>query len=74
MEINCKQFRTNQFQGKFKFGLTLRIKIKVTDFSAHLILKSNQYKNANIANFVYYGKTQRDIFQWYFRLDIANFW
>ena len=25
-------------------------------------LKYNQYKNANIANFVYYGKTRLDIF------------
>ena len=30
----------------------------MTDFSLNLILKVKQYKNANIANFVYYRKTR----------------
>ena len=34
----------------------LWIHIEVTDFSILLIFKHKQYKNANVANFVYYGK------------------
>ena len=34
------------------------IKIEMTDNYIHLIFKVKQYKNAKIANFVYYGKTQ----------------
>ena len=35
----------------------LWIKIEVFDFSIQLIFKFKQYKNANIAKPVYYGKT-----------------
>ena len=31
---------------------------EVIYFSILLIFKNKQYKNANIANFLYYGKTQ----------------
>ena len=34
----------------------LSIKIEMTDNCIHLIFKVKQYKNANTANFVYYGK------------------
>ena len=36
----------------------LWIKIEMTDNYIHLIFKVKQYKNAKIANFVYYGKTR----------------
>ena len=38
--------------------MMLWIKIEMTDNYIHLIFKVKQYKNAKIANFVYYGKTQ----------------
>ena len=30
----------------------------MTDFSILVISKNKQFKNANVANFVYYGKTR----------------
>ena len=40
------------------FKADLHLNYKVTDFSIHLIFKFKQYKNANFANFLYYGKTR----------------
>ena len=40
----------------------LWIKIKVTDNYVNLIFKVKAIENANIANFVYYGKTRIVIF------------
>ena len=37
--------------------MVLRIYIEIPDFSILLIIKYKPQKNANIANFVYYGKT-----------------
>ena len=39
------------------------IKIEVTETCILLIFKFKQYKNANIANFVYYGKTRIESFK-----------
>ena len=38
--------------------MVLWIHIEVIDFSILLIFKYKQYKNANIANFIHYGKTR----------------
>ena len=38
--------------------MVLQIKIDVTDNYISLIFKFQQYKNANVASFVYYGKTK----------------
>ena len=45
-------------KSQISFNASLLCHGEVTDFSIHLILKFKQYQNANIANFVYYGKTQ----------------
>ena len=41
--------------------IVLWIKIDVTDNSIQLIFKFNQYKNAYIFKFVYFGETRRKI-------------
>ena len=47
----------NQFQCKLTFSIVLSIYIEVPDFCILLIFKFKQYKNVDVANFVYYGKT-----------------
>ena len=41
--------------------MVLQIIIEVTDSYISLIFKFQQYKNANIATFMYYGKTRLTI-------------
>ena len=54
MEINWKQLKTESISTQ----IGISIHIELTDFSILLSFKNKQYKNTNIANFVYYGKTR----------------
>ena len=49
--------KLNQFQFKFTFATLFWTEIIVTDFYG-LFSKQYMYKNANYANFAYYGKTR----------------
>ena len=60
MEINYKQLRMETISKQIV--IVLRTKIEMTDSSIKLIFRFKQYKNAYIANFVYYGKTLLLIF------------
>ena len=48
----------NHFQNTIIIVIVFLIVSEVTDFSIYLIFKFKQYKNVNIANVVYYGKTR----------------
>ena len=58
MEKIMKSYECNQFENRFVFVTVLWIAIEVTDFSIYFIFQFKQYKNANISNFLYYGKTR----------------
>ena len=48
----------DQFQSRLTFVIVFWIVIEMTDFSISLTFIFKLYKNANIANFVYHGKTR----------------
>ena len=54
--------------------MMLWIKIEITDNYIHLIFKVKQYKNAKIANFVYYGKTKVKTINSSFQREKCSWW
>ena len=48
-------------KSQISFNASLLCYGEVTEFCIHLILKFKQYQNADIANFVYYGKTRMNV-------------